>query len=108
MPKKTLLERWREEALAPELSKLMARPVFKRAMEIISEHTEPNDLVIQRMWREDPDHATDKIASLHQLQAGERRVMRMLKFLTEVTPDGGSKMPDPFQQYDETYFEPKQ
>lgn len=105
MPKKTLIERWREEALAPELAQLMAAPVFKRAFEIISEYTEPNDLVVAKLWREDPAHAADKIASIHQMQAGERRVMRMLKFLSEIQPENNGQLPEPFSQYDEQYFE---
>lgn len=74
-------------------------------MEIIREHTEPNDLVIQRVYREHPQFADQIIASMHKMQAGERRVLRMLKWLCEVRPESGSEVPEPFHHVDETYFE---
>jgi ribosomal protein S8 len=108
MAKKTLIQRWREEGLAPELAHIMQSAVFARAMEIVKEHTEPNDLVIQRVYRENPVHADQIISSMHKMQAGERRVWRMLKWLSEVQPETNGAIPEPFQQYDEQYFEPRQ
>ena len=105
MAKKTLIQRWQEEGLAPQLAELMKSTVFQREAEIIQEHTEPNDLVIQRVYRTQPAFADQIIASLHKTQAGERRVFRMLRWLSEGQGMPEGQLPEPFSNVDETYFE---
>ncbi len=105
----SLLAKWRDDGLASELKTIINSPVFKRALEIIHEHTEPNDLVVQRAYREAPQFAEKIITSLHQMQAGERRVLRMLKFLSEMSQESKvGQLPEPFAHYDEQYFEQRQ
>lgn len=105
----SLLAKWREDGLASDLKTIINSPVFKRALEIIHEHTEPNDLVVQRAYREAPQFAEKIITSLHQMQAGERRVLRMLKFLSEMSQESKvGQLPEPFAHYDEQYFEQRQ
>lgn len=105
MPKKTLLQRWKEEGLAPQLAELMQSAVFQRAMEIIREHTEPNDLVVRTIYQRNPEFAEKQVASIHQMQAGERRVIRMLQTLSEHMDMPNGQIPEPFAHVNETYFE---
>jgi hypothetical protein len=105
----SLLAKWRDDGLADDLKKLMSSKVFKRALEIIEEHTEPNDLVVQRAYRESPQFADQIIASLHKMQAGERRVLRMLKFLSEMSQETKlGQLPPPFEHITHKYFEERQ
>lgn len=105
----SLLAKWRDDGLADDLKKLMSSKVFKRALEIIEEHTEPNDLVVQRAYRETPQFADQIIASLHKMQAGERRVLRMLKFLSEMSQETKlGQLPPPFEHVTHKYFEERQ
>lgn len=104
----TLQQQWLEDGLAPQLKQLIESDVFKRAVEVIKEHTEPNDEFIKLVYRSQPEHAEKIIAATHEVMAGERRFLRMLKSLTTVKKDGNGQLPPPFDHYDEQYFEPRQ
>lgn len=105
----SLLAKWRNDGLADDLKKLMSSKVFKRAFEIIEEHTEPHDLVVQRTYKENPEYAEKILASIHNMQAGERRVLRMLKFLSEMSQETKlGQLPPPFEHVTHKYFEERQ
>lgn len=106
--KQSLLGRWAAEGLAPTLRELLANPVMQRALEIIEAHAEPHDLAIQRMTRELGANAPFAISITHAVQAGERRMLRMLKNLTTIIKqeDAAAVMnTEPFAYITEQYLE---
>ena len=104
----TLQQQWLEDGLAPQLKTLIESDVFKRAVEVIKEHTEPNDEFIKLVYRTQPEHAEKIIASAHKVMAGERRFLRMLQSLTTIKKGASGQLPPPFDHYNEQYFEPRQ
>lgn len=104
----TLKQQWLEDGLAPQLKQLIESDVFKRAVEVIKEHTEPNDEFIKLVYRTQPEHAEKVIAATHQVMAGERRVLRMLASLANAKRVENGELPPPFDHYNEQYFEPRQ
>lgn len=108
--KETVLGAWFRQGKAPLLKELLANPIMKEALEIIEGHTEPNDAILPNLVKDHGANATTVIALIHATQAGERRVLRVLKRLSQQPSNestGNTANLQPLDYITETYLEPK-
>lgn len=109
-PKKlSPLTKWFSQGKAPLLKALLNDPLMKEAWELVMGHAEPNDTILPQLCKDHGANAPTVIALIHATQAGERRIERMFKRLSEPSPEDiqNAGMMEPFAHIDEKYLEPK-
>lgn len=107
-PKKlSPITKWFQQGKAPLLKELLSNPLMKEAWEIIMGHAEPNDAILPQLCKDHGVNAPMVISIIHATQAGERRIERMFKRLSEPSPEDiqNAAMAAPFEHIDEKYLE---
>lgn len=107
--KVSVLAKWYEAGKAPLLRELLANPIMKEALEIVEGHTEPNDAILPNLVKDHGANAPMVISIIHSTQAGERRVLRVLRRLAQPPPEqlDQAVTHEPFAHIDEKYLDPQ-
>jgi len=89
------------------LREMMAHPIGQEVLAILEEAAEPHDGTLAEIVKEQGANAPIAISLMHSSQAGQRRVIRVIKALASPRPQQAlSIMAKPAYDYiDESYFE---
>lgn len=107
--KPTRIEKFRQGDGPARLAEILRDPVMVEALAIIEEKTEPNDSILTGLVRDYKENAPMVVSLIHASQAGQRRVLRLLRSLAH-KPQADTDHIDqfniePFSHIDESYLE---
>lgn len=105
MKKETKIERWIKNGNPPLLAELLNQPVMRDALEILDEIAQPNDSALLTLAKRLGDSAPFAISMTHATQAGERRMLKTLRYLASASQVDSIASAGFYDHIDEKYLD---